>query len=248
MLSMHNSARAEVTDRTGPMIKQFAKGLFNALGIPTYLVRENYRELQAAFVRIHAAMPWQRSKVRQIVEQDVVRLNFGCGLTRYAGWHGVDQFFGPTVDLTIDLRRPLPFPNGSVSYCFSEHFLEHLYPDEALAHLREVRRILKDGGRYRIVVPDVLKFADRYLKGDVDFFRRAFPWEDRPLHAFYAVANFRGEHRSIFDYSELEHLSQLAGFSRALRSTANASEIEDLHIDKGDPQRIEESFYVELVR
>lgn len=229
-------------------MKSLLKRLLGAIGVPTYVVAQNYRELQAAFIRVWSATPWQRAKVRRMMRTGAVRLNFGCGLTRYEGWYGVDQFYGPTVDLAIDLRGRVPFPDNSVDYAYSEHFLEHLFPEEGLKHLQEVHRVLRPGGRYRVVVPDVLKFADRYLKGDDDFFRRAFPWEERPIQALYAVANFRGDHRAIYDHKELEHFARQAGFSAALPSEANASEIAELRIDKPDPQRIEESLYMDLVK
>ncbi|HET9299275.1 MAG TPA: methyltransferase domain-containing protein [Candidatus Polarisedimenticolaceae bacterium] len=48
----------------------------------------------------------------------------------------------------------LSFPDGSFHYVFSEHFLHHLFFDEAHALLRECFRILAPGGVLRTVVPD----------------------------------------------------------------------------------------------
>jgi predicted SAM-dependent methyltransferase len=200
------------------------------------------------FVRTWRHTPMARTRIRRILAQKVIRLNFGCGATCYEGWSGIDQFFAPHVDLTIDLRRPLPFPNDSVDCCYSEHFLEHLYPDEGQRHLNEVHRVLKPRGRYRVVVPDVLKFAKSYLSRDVDFFRRAFPWAQRPMQALYCVANWEGRHRNILDYEELKYMGQIAGFGAINESRANESDLPDFRIDKADPQRIEESLYVEFIK
>jgi predicted SAM-dependent methyltransferase len=209
---------------------------------------QNLQEFQAMFVRTWGHSPMARARLHRILAKDVIRLNFGCGETRYEGWCGVDQFFAPHIDLTIDLRRPLPFPNDSVDWCYSEHFLEHLYPDEGQRHLNEVHRVLKRGGRYRVVVPDVLKFARHYLAGNSDFFRRAFPWAQRPMQALYCVANWEGQHRNILDYEELKYMGQIAGFGAINESHANESEVQDLRIDKVDLQRIEESLYVEFIK
>jgi predicted SAM-dependent methyltransferase len=227
-------------------MKEAVKRALDRLGIPAYWLQGNLQELNAMAVRTWGLSPMASARVRRILARPTVRLNFGCGETHYDGWSGIDQFFAPQVDLTIDLRRPLPFPDGSVDWCYSEHFLEHLYPHEGQRHLNEVHRILKPGGRYRVVVPDVLKFAKNYLAGDAEFFRRAFPWAERPMQALYCVANWNGQHRNILDFQELRHMGGIAGFCAVDQSGANKSDIPDLRIDKADSQRIEESLYVEF--
>ncbi len=224
------------------------KRILHWTGIPAYWLRQNLDEFRAMFVRTWRHTPMARIRIRRILAQKVIRLNFGCGDTCYEGWCGIDQFFAPHVDLTVDLRRPLPFPNDSVDWCYSEHFLEHLYPDEGQRHLNEVHRVLKPRGRYRVVVPDVLKFAKCYLSGDVDFFHRAFPWAQRPMQALYCVANWEGRHRNILDYEELKYMGQIAGFGAIVESYANGSDVPDLRIDTSGPQRIAESLYVEFTK
>lgn len=48
----------------------------------------------------------------------------------------------------------LPFESSSLEFIFSEHFLEHLFFDEALSLMRECYRILKPFGVIRTCVPD----------------------------------------------------------------------------------------------
>ena len=60
-------------------------------------------------------------------------------------------FFRPfwwTVDSKLD------FPDGEFSFVFSEHFFEHIWPDEAFALFRECFRVLRQNGVLRISVPD----------------------------------------------------------------------------------------------
>jgi len=201
-----------------------------------------------AIVRIWSLLPVQRRRTRQLIKRDIVRLNFGCGDATRAGWISVDRIFARDIDLVLDLRRPLPLPDCSVDLCYSEHFLEHLTPDEGQLHLDEVFRVLKRGGIYRVVVPDVIEFVKRYIEGDIDFFKMAFPWADRPMQAIYSVANWNGEHRNILDLAELERMGGIAGFSRVEKSAVNASQISDLRIDTSGAQRSAESLYVELVK
>lgn len=48
----------------------------------------------------------------------------------------------------------LPFGDASLDFAYSEHFLEHLFLDEALELLRECRRVLRPRAVLRTVVPD----------------------------------------------------------------------------------------------
>jgi predicted SAM-dependent methyltransferase len=48
----------------------------------------------------------------------------------------------------------LPFEDGAFDFVFSEHFLHHLFFDEAFALLVECVRVLKPRGVIRTVVPD----------------------------------------------------------------------------------------------
>jgi ubiquinone/menaquinone biosynthesis C-methylase UbiE len=66
----------------------------------------------------------------------------------------------------------LPLPDGSISLAISNQLLEHIHPDDTLAHLKEVSRILASGGRYLIMTPsaicgphDVSRYFDRRARG-----------------------------------------------------------------------------------
>ena len=134
-------------------LTEMAKRFCNTTGMPRYWVRQNFFELRIIGIRLYGLSPFRLARIRKLERQRELGLIFGCGTTRYPGWVGVDCFLGKSVDLLLDLRRRLPFSSSSVDCCYSEHFLEHLYPEEAELHLTEVRRILKPRGVYRIVVP-----------------------------------------------------------------------------------------------
>jgi len=71
--------------------------------------------------------------------------------------HGeTEELYGRTHFQEFFYRKgdALPFDNGSINYIFSEHFLEHLFFDEALSLLKECHRILKPFGVIRTCVPD----------------------------------------------------------------------------------------------
>ena len=201
-----------------------------------------------AWIRFCGLMPVRRARIRRLLNRPEVNLMFGCGDTAYPGWVGVDCFYSSNVTLTLDLRRLLPLPTSSVDCCYSEHFLEHLQPDECQRHINEVFRVLKPGARYRVVVPNALEFAQRYLDGDVEFFQLACPWVARPLEGVYNAVNWGGAHRNIMDYEELARMAAAAGFELCLRSYSNASELPIFRIDRGEPHRVAESLYVEMIK
>lgn len=226
--------------------REWAKKVADGTGIPRYFVHQVAFEARMTGVRL--TTPFRRRRIRALEKSGELRLIFGCGTTRYPGWIGVDCFRHPSVDLLLDLRRRLPFHDASVEYCYSEHFLEHLQPSEALAHLREVHRVLKPGGVYRIVVPAGILFAKKYLEGDTQFFALAHPWEERPFDALYQILNWGGQHRGIYDFSQLQYVAQTAGFAEVRECQVNQSPIPLLRIDRSEPQRVAESLYVEALK
>ncbi|MCE0498376.1 MAG: methyltransferase domain-containing protein [Methylacidiphilales bacterium] len=136
------------------------------------------------------------------------RINLGSGTFRKDGFLNVDMF--PGGDLTLDLRRDLPFDSDCCELIFSEHFFEHLdYPDAATALFRECLRILKPGGLLRLSVPDTEWPLKEYAKDDPEagYFRMC------KLHSWWHPAycttrmehinyHFRQNHDHLFAYDE----------------------------------------------
>ena len=76
-----------------------------------------------------------------------LKLNIGCGPHHKQGWVNIDLDGG---DLNLDMREPIPLPDGCAGIIYSEHFFEHLdYPSDALNFLSESHRILERGGRFQ---------------------------------------------------------------------------------------------------
>lgn len=63
-----------------------------------------------------------------------------------------------------DLRRGIPFADGSVDVVYHSHFLEHIDREVAPRFLAEVLRVLKPGGIHRVVVPDFLRLCEAYVR------------------------------------------------------------------------------------
>lgn len=75
----------------------------------------------------------------------------------------------------VDLRYPLNCDDNVWDGVFTEHTLEHLYPDQAYFLLRELHRTMKPGSYIRITVPDLSKYIDFYNGKPVD--ERFYRWE-----------------------------------------------------------------------
>lgn len=67
-----------------------------------------------------------------------------------------------------DLRKGIPFADGSVDAVYHSHLLEHLDRDVVPQFLAEVLRVLRPGGVHRIVVPDLERDARDYLASLAD--------------------------------------------------------------------------------
>ena len=62
-----------------------------------------------------------------------------------------------------DLRKGLPFGDGTADAVYHSHFLPHLDRDLVPGFLAEVRRVLNPGGVHRIVVLNLEKLCGEYL-------------------------------------------------------------------------------------
>ena len=91
------------------------------------------------------------------------RLNIGCGRQFRADWCNIDLIAMNQAVIQHDIRTGLPFPDGTFDAVYHSHVLEHLTPEQGQHLLQECLRVLRPGGRLRVVVPDLERIADLYL-------------------------------------------------------------------------------------
>jgi len=147
---------------------------------------------------------------------------------------------GSAAELYWDVRRRLPFDDGSVSVVFSEHMLEHLDIDAAYAFIRECRRVLAPGGIVRIGVPNFELYAASYAN-DGPFIETARPGRPTALLAVSEVVYEFG-HRSIWDSTTLCLFLDAVGFVGAQPRSFGLSAIDPC---PDSPRRRNETLYVE---
>lgn len=66
-----------------------------------------------------------------------------------------------------DICRGLPIPDDRAAGVYCSHVLEHLPREELKIALSQTKRMLRAGGRFRMVVPDLQWRARRYVESAV---------------------------------------------------------------------------------
>jgi hypothetical protein len=100
---------------------------------------------------------------------ETLKLNLGCGHVPIDGYVNVDMRDLPGVDLVAKLDE-LPIDPGSVDEVFSAHVLEHFPREELIRQMLPYWvTLLRPGGSFRAVVPDIDAMAKAYATGTFDF-------------------------------------------------------------------------------
>lgn len=144
-------------------------------------------------------------------------VHLGCGAKYIPGMINADGNRFRKIDLWIDLRNRLPFPDGSCALVYSSHTLEHLFPDEAIALLAEIRRVLAPDGLARIAVPS-MEHALKVAGGTrLEDWPRAF---DDPVAQAINYLFCDGQHKYAYNFGVLARFARQAGFVRVVDYSA----------------------------
>jgi predicted SAM-dependent methyltransferase len=165
------------------------------------------------------------------------KINLGCGPLLKTGYLNVDIY--PGGDVTLDLRKDLPFASASCGRIFSEHFVEHLehleyphigYPSEARHLLTECYRVLRRGGLLSLSVPDAEWPILDYPAGiGAPFYQTGmasnwFPPGVTRMEAINRWFRQAGQHPYMYDFETLQQLLRQIGFVDIQRRAYDPSE------------------------
>jgi predicted SAM-dependent methyltransferase len=183
------------------------------------------------------------------VRDDALYVHYGCGLCAPDGWCNFDAsprlrlerlfilrtllastlgLFFPANVRPGDIVRGLPVPDASARGVYCSHVLEHLPRDDVPAALRNTFRMLKPGGVFRLVVPDLQWRAAEYARAAVlhdpiaaDTFMDSCLLGTRRLPANIG-SRFRhrfgkSSHLWMYDFAALKGLLEAAGFTGVRR-------------------------------
>lgn len=171
-------------------------------------------------------------------------LHIGSGANVRPGFENLDVHFfrGAHGVVGHDLRYPLPYPDETFNGAYSEHALEHLYPNQAIGLLREIRRVLRPGAVFRCGVPDLEKYINFYLGNPVD---PEFAKFRSGCEAIWSLTQNWG-HLSVWDAAMLTSTLREVGFAEAHQTSYREGKNSELLLDQ--PARRWETLYVEAVR
>lgn len=210
-------------------------------------------ELNAFMTRILSKVdPRIRQRVQALANRDDLRLNLGSGGGEAHGWINMDVHAIGRDTLRWDIRRRLPFADGTVTQVYASHVVEHLeFREEVPALLAELYRVLKGGGSVRIVVPDAARYLEAYVTGDPDKWAalgmETLPDDmPTPMTMINHVFHQGGEHQFGYDAETLLYLLKNAGFEQIEQSQYHASNRFDDALDLA--VHASYSLYVEAVK
>lgn len=212
------------------------------------------------------------------IKNPMIKLNLGCGNNTPEGWINIDgswnvllakwPFFRRFLKILHlipssvsdvrwesniifhDVRKNLPFADGTVDIIYSSHLIEHLYLSESKVHLKDCYRVLKKEGIIRIVVPD-LKFIiseyiknsenDKLVKADILCKKLLMRAEDPPRGSFmyrlYTCMKDLHSHKWQYDADSLIYHVKNAGFRNVNECSFLESKIPDIHAIE-QPERV----------
>ena len=180
-----------------------------------------------------SAAPQYRGPVPLASATQYLGVNIGCGTDAPEGWYNIDNsptiwmsrlpmgrrvFRTPAWPRTVhrhDVLKGLPFAQESVDYIYSSHTFEHFTYSQSLALTKDCLRVLKPGGRLRIVVPDLEKLVRDYLADPAPLASHRLV--DRLLlrHSWQDVLHPGAHHCQMFDARSLISMLRAAGFDNA---------------------------------
>jgi predicted SAM-dependent methyltransferase len=181
-------------------------------------VRQVYTEVMISYY--HRRGLWQ---IRRKSLFNPEMLHLGSGPIRKAGFLNVDLF--PGGDLTLDLRRGLPFASNCCRMIFSEHFLEHLgYPETIILLLVECLRVLRPGGVLMFSVPDTEWPLKDYADGsNAPYFQACSQYSWHPADCTTRLEHinyhFRqhGQHLFAYDEETAHKVLKASGFVNIIK-------------------------------
>lgn len=151
---------------------------------------------------------------------DVLRLHIG-GETPKPGWKIFNIQPGEHVEFVGNCTDLSQFASGTVEAIYASHVLEHLgYLDELPQAVKEFRRVLRNGGRLLVSVPDLEAlcrlFLDPRLDSSMRFhvMRIIFGGQSDPhdFHKAGLTEEFLTDYLTVASFRNIERVAGFALF------------------------------------
>lgn len=196
-----------------------------AVGNPALTLARTILGVERRLVRRYLAQPGPHG------------LHVGFGHRVFPGWLNGDINTRRTDALRFDATRRFPLPDACLDHVYSEHMIEHVPYAGGRAMLAECFRVLRPGGRIRIVTPDLQFLVDLAGEPKSELQEAYIHWAcnryvpDAPApSACFAINNFvrNWRHTFIYDKPTMAHALEASGFREVREYPLNRSEVPQL--------------------
>jgi ubiquinone/menaquinone biosynthesis C-methylase UbiE len=145
----------------------------------------------------------------------VVRLHIGCDTNNFGkDWKHIDWNKYPHVDST-DMTT-LPFKDGTVDFIYAPHVMQYFGGDDLIDLMREYFRVMKNGSKLRVSVPDFKAinslYKDRSKKSDLNLLHDLITCPKVVEDSFTASGYKFIYSRSMYDPKYLRYILRRCGF------------------------------------
>lgn len=169
------------------------------------------------------------------------KLHLGAGTNLLDEWLNTDISYNNEVAF-LNAADIFPFKNDTFDYVFSEHLIEHLNFDQQIIMLKESYRVLKVGGKVRVVTPNFdflislyknkTEINRNYINWTYENFlqKRAFKTDEYRSNAIFVINNFMRDwgHKFIHNKESIIYMLSNIGFTNIKEEEINKSENREL--------------------
>lgn len=141
-------------------------------------------------------------------------LHLACGPVYIPGMINTDVNIFRKTDLWLDLRNGLPCADSSVYFVYFCNAIHHLYPDDAIRLLKEIRRVLRPDGIARVSAPSFEYVLQEIVTGKVQSkWPRAF---EEPLAQAINQIFCDGQCKYAYSFGVFDTFARQAGFREVI--------------------------------
>ncbi len=153
-----------------------------------------------------------------------------------------------------DISKGIPYPNKSISKIYTSHFIEHLSKKDGLFVLKECYRVLKENGIMRLVIPNLLFHAKKYVEkteelllNDPESSNTTFHEEFlKTVAGAFIIKKRKGlEHSYMYDIPSIRAALKTAGFNKITISKFKVGLDEELSSLDSRP---DESIFLDIIK
>lgn len=152
-----------------------------------------------------------------------MKLHLGAGGRILEGFINLDR--NPEHGAIAWEAPILSYPDESIDFIYSEHFIEHLEKPVALSLFKECNRVLKHGGKLRISTPSLAVIVQAYLNNELDIYK-TYGIEYASQCDLLNGALRSWEHIYVWDLSELMLCLEKVGSWSGHRNQGHAGPLE----------------------